>query len=83
MAGKRKALVPSNLCVACGQCAKECPKQAIHIHRGMYAVVNETCVGCGKCAGACPAGIIELVDVSGGAQDRASGARKSGGGAQR
>jgi len=68
MASKRKALVPSNLCVACGQCAKECPKQAISIYKGMYAVVDETCVGCGKCAKACPAGIITLVEAEGGAQ---------------
>lgn len=48
-------------CVACGSCAKVCPKGAISIFKGLYAVVNENkCIGCKKCAIACPADIIDI-----------------------
>ncbi|MBR4708128.1 MAG: 4Fe-4S binding protein [Pseudobutyrivibrio sp.] len=58
---KKKANVNSASCVACGVCAKECPRQAISIYRGCYAVVDENaCVGCGLCAKACPANVIEV-----------------------
>lgn len=50
-------------CVACGSCVKVCPKGAVSVYKGLYAVVNPSqCVGCGKCAVACPAGIIEIVE---------------------
>ena len=58
---KKKWAVPDqNICVACGACAKVCPREAIRIHKGCFAVVNEACVGCGICAKTCPAGCIEL-----------------------
>ena len=58
---KRFALIDKNRCVACGDCAKECPKQAISICKGCYALVNaEQCVGCGKCEKVCPVGCIEI-----------------------
>ena len=57
---KKRAYIEKN-CVACGNCVKSCPMNALSIFRGLYAVVNENkCVGCGKCALACPAGIIEV-----------------------
>ena len=53
---KKLALVDQNICVACGVCTKTCPKGAISIYRGCYAVVEEgKCVGCGLCGKACPA----------------------------
>ena len=56
---KKIAFVDKSVCVACGVCAKECPLNAIQIHKGCYAFPDETkCVGCGKCAKACPAGCI-------------------------
>lgn len=58
---KRIAVI-SNQCVACGSCIKICPKKAIHIPKGITAVVNsEACVGCGKCAKVCPASVITIV----------------------
>ena len=58
---KRFALIDKNRCVACGACIKECPRQAILIHKGCYALVNaEQCVGCGKCEKVCPVGCIEI-----------------------
>lgn len=56
---KRKAIVDMIRCVACGVCMKACPKSAISIYKGCYAVVEEAkCVGCGLCTKACPAGCI-------------------------
>ncbi len=61
---RRKAQVLQDACVACGCCVKVCPKDAIHIDRGMYAVVDfAACVGCGKCAKECPASVISMKEV--------------------
>ena len=58
---KRNAVVNIQECVACGCCIKVCPKNAISIPKGIYAVIDrELCVGCGKCAKECPASIISL-----------------------
>ena len=58
---KRKAIVNTELCVACGCCVKVCPKSAISVPNGIFAVVDSAlCVGCGKCAKECPASVIEI-----------------------
>ncbi|MGL4737744.1 MAG: 4Fe-4S dicluster domain-containing protein [Cellulosilyticaceae bacterium] len=58
---KRKATVDTNLCVACGACAKVCPLKIITIEQGVFAnIQTERCVGCGKCAKVCPASVIEM-----------------------
>ena len=60
----KKAANDINRCVACGVCAKECPRGAIVIYKGCYAVVDiKTCVGCGICEKACPAGSIMVRDA--------------------
>ena len=62
---KKLAAVNRNVCVACGVCMKACPKHAISIYKGCYAVADEAkCVGCGLCAKACPAGCIETRERS-------------------
>ena len=62
---KKLALVDQNICVACGACAKTCPKGAISIYRGCYAIVDEgKCVGCGLCGKACPAECISIKERS-------------------
>ena len=56
---KKLAVPDQKICVACGVCMKACPKRAITIYKGCYAVVDEAkCVGCGLCAVSCPAGCI-------------------------
>lgn len=60
----RKAVV-SKECVACGCCAKVCPKKSIAVHKGLRAVVDiALCVGCGKCAKTCPAGVINIQEAA-------------------
>ena len=62
----RKAANDENRCVACGVCASQCPRQAIGIYRGCYAVVDlNSCVGCGVCEKACPAGSIRVEEMEG------------------
>ena len=62
---KKLAFVDKKRCVACGVCMKACPKGALTIHRGCYAVVDaDKCVGCGLCAKACPAGCLETRERS-------------------
>ena len=58
---KRLAFVDKIRCVACGTCTSACPKNALDIHKGCYAVVDvEKCVGCGLCSKACPVGCIVI-----------------------
>lgn len=62
MAQPLKLAVVGKECVACGCCARVCPRGAIEIAWGIAARVNaEQCVGCGKCAKVCPAAVIDLV----------------------
>lgn len=58
---KRRAVVDTPLCVACGACAEACPRGAIAVWRGSYSVVDDAlCVGCGLCAKECPASVIRI-----------------------
>lgn len=59
---KFKAENEQDRCVACGVCVKVCPKDAISIYKGCYAVVDEDlCIGCGICEKNCPAGVMHKV----------------------
>ena len=61
---RRKANPVKSICVACGVCALQCPRDAISIYKGCYAVVDAIkCVGCGLCKKACPADSIALEDI--------------------
>ena len=61
MAVKRLAIVDEARCVSCGACANVCPKGAIDVWRGCYAVVSkESCIGCGLCERTCPGTCIAM-----------------------
>ena len=57
---KKQAVIQQGRCVSCGACTKVCPKGALSIYRGCYAVVGDACVGCGLCAKTCPADCISI-----------------------
>ena len=62
---KKYAVPNKTVCVACGMCLKDCPREAITIHLGCHALVDtEKCVGCGRCAKVCPAGCITVTERS-------------------
>ena len=62
---KKTAIVNQQVCVACGACAKACPRGAISIFRGCYAQTDAAkCVGCGLCVKACPTGCVSLKERS-------------------
>ena len=65
----RKAVNDTDRCVACGVCALQCPRNAISIYKGCYAVVDTgKCVGCALCEKACPAGSINVMEVENGGE---------------
>lgn len=58
---KRLARVQKDICAACGSCVKVCPRNAISIYKGAYALVDESkYIGCSLCAKECPASIITI-----------------------
>lgn len=62
---RRRAVVIQSDCVACGCCVKVCPREAIHVERGVAAKVDlKKCIGCGKCARECPATVIIIEEVA-------------------
>ena len=62
---KKLAVPDKTICAACGACMKVCPREAIKIHRGCYAAVDDSkCIGCSLCAKTCPAGCIAVRERS-------------------
>jgi len=58
-----KAANERERCVACAVCVRVCPREAISIWHGCYAVVDDgRCVGCGRCEQVCPAGIMHKIE---------------------
>lgn len=41
-------------CIACRQCERNCPKEAIHVNNNVAMVDPEKCVNCGICVNKCP-----------------------------
>ena len=44
----------TDVCIACGSCAAECPVEAISEGDGKYVIDADVCAECGACAAACP-----------------------------
>ena len=47
-------LFRSERCIACGECIKSCPNNAISVKDGRLVTDERICSGCGKCADVCP-----------------------------
>lgn len=61
MKSRRYAQVNEKRCVSCGACTKECPREAVSVWKGCFAVVDpEHCIGCGRCEKICPVGCIDM-----------------------
>ena len=68
---KRKAIVDTVLCVACGCCVRVCPRNAVSVPQGISAVIDSAlCIGCGKCAKECPASVITVREVQHEAEEK-------------
>ena len=48
-------------CLACGACARACPRQAISLADGRIVRIAERCRLCGACVEACPSRAIEKI----------------------
>ena len=55
------AVVETDLCIGCEQCASACPVGAVSLSSEGKAVVEESlCRGCGACVGVCPVGAVQM-----------------------
>jgi heterodisulfide reductase subunit A len=58
------AHVNTKVCVQCGLCVMECPRQIISKKKGEFPVVNaDECIGCGACQNTCPVKAIRVRPV--------------------
>lgn len=60
--GSQKAVIDSNLCIACGRCKEYCRFNAISNVNNRYEVNLFACEGCGVCQYVCPANAVEMQD---------------------
>ncbi len=59
----RRSPVPSEKCIACGQCVEICPKKAIQIISHKATVDYSKCIRCYCCAEICPYEAIKLEQI--------------------
>lgn len=58
------AIVDENICVKCGMCALDCPREIIVKEEGEFPIIRfDECIGCGKCAAVCPVKAIRIEPV--------------------
>jgi heterodisulfide reductase subunit A len=55
------AMVDTQRCAGCGQCAQACPYKAIEVEKRIAKVNGYLCKGCGTCAGTCQSKAITLI----------------------
>lgn len=49
-------------CLGYGDCANECPNDAITVEQGVAQIISTKCIGCGICVRTCPNHIIKLIN---------------------
>ena len=47
-----------HFCNECGECADNCPVEAIVLESGVYRVDEDLCTGCMTCVEVCPEGVM-------------------------
>ena len=47
-----------HLCDQCGECADNCPEDAIYLENGIFLVDPEACTGCLTCVDVCPRDVM-------------------------
>ncbi|MEE6206863.1 MAG: 4Fe-4S binding protein, partial [Alphaproteobacteria bacterium] len=58
-------VINEDICIQCGLCAMECPKQIIIKKWGEYPIIQfDKCIGCGKCASVCPVKAIAVEPIA-------------------
>ena len=57
---EHRTIVHEDLCIGCGQCAKDCVAFCIKIENGKAHINEESCIGCGHCYALCPKEAVEL-----------------------
>ena len=60
-----RAVVLKDNCIACGNCVRHCPSEAIQMVDGIPAVNESRCIGCGACEYYCPARPMTAIYVEG------------------
>lgn len=60
--GESVALLDTNTCRQCGECARVCPFSALSVDGGVVTLHSTRCWGCGICRTHCPADSLRLVD---------------------
>lgn len=48
-----------DMCITCGRCERNCPKNAIYPGPLHYEIDSEKCIACGTCYKLCPLATIE------------------------
>ena len=49
----------TDACISCGNCAENCPVEAIKEGDGKYVINPDLCLDCGNCADNCPVEAIK------------------------
>lgn len=59
------AAVDESICVKCGLCVRECPRQIIRKEQGGFPEISpDECIGCGACRSICPVQAISITPVA-------------------
>lgn len=61
--GTEHIALDTRACVACGDCAKACPRGVLQLrgpffHRHIHVVDAPSCTGCTRCVAACPEQVL-------------------------
>ena len=52
--------IKKKFCIGCGECADNCPAEAITLAEEKAAIDPDRCIGCGECIIRCPTGAVNI-----------------------